>query len=105
MLLWATVKPFRVSLGRVEVWRGGSKPRRRNRAVLAVGAPLAAPTPSPHPAHRTGRAHFAHPALGERFTRSPTESCRSAREAGPSQAPRAGSRRDTVAPRTPVVGA
>ena len=40
---------------------------------------VAAPTPSPHPAHRTGRAHFAHPALGERFTPSPTESCRSAR--------------------------
>ena len=32
----------------------------------------------PVPAHRTGQAHFAHPALGERFTRSPTESCLSA---------------------------
>jgi hypothetical protein len=28
--------------------------------------------PFPHPAHRTGRADFPHPALGERFTRSPT---------------------------------
>ena len=29
----------------------------------------------PVPAHRTGQAHLAHPALGERFTVSPTESC------------------------------
>ena len=29
----------------------------------------------PVPAHRTGQAHLAHPALGERFTISPTESC------------------------------
>jgi hypothetical protein len=32
----------------------------------------------PLPAHRTGQAHFAHPALGERFTVSPTESYSSA---------------------------
>jgi hypothetical protein len=31
-------------------------PRRRNRAVRAVGVPIASPTPFPHPAHRTGRA-------------------------------------------------
>ena len=29
----------------------------------------------PVPAHRTGQAHLAHPALGEKFTVSPTESC------------------------------
>jgi hypothetical protein len=29
----------------------------------------------PVPAHRTGQARLAHPALGERFTVSPTESC------------------------------
>jgi hypothetical protein len=29
----------------------------------------------PVPAHRTGQAHLAHPALGERFTVLPTESC------------------------------
>jgi hypothetical protein len=28
--------------------------------------------PFPHPAHRTGWADFPLPALGERFTRSPT---------------------------------
>ena len=31
--------------------------------------------PSSHPAHRTGRACFRHPALGESFTRSPTGNC------------------------------
>jgi len=30
------------------------------------------------PAHRIGQALFAHPALGESFTRSPTEDCSSA---------------------------
>jgi hypothetical protein len=29
----------------------------------------------PVPAHRTGQARLAHPALGESFTISPTESC------------------------------
>ena len=29
----------------------------------------------PVPAHRTGQARFAHPALGESVTVSPTESC------------------------------
>src|SRR5580658_332084 len=31
--------------------------------------------PFSHPAHRTGQAHLAHPALGERLTVLPTESC------------------------------
>ena len=44
----------------------------------------------PVPAHRTGQAHVAHPALGERFTRSPTESCLSASPAGRGQFCRAG---------------
>src|SRR6266404_5642885 len=34
--------------------------------------------PFPHPAHRTGRADFPHPALGEKFTMSPTGNCSSA---------------------------
>jgi hypothetical protein len=34
--------------------------------------------PSSHPAHRTGRACFRHPALGERVTMSPTGNCASA---------------------------
>ena len=33
-----------------------------------------AEAPSPLPAHRTGRAGFPHPALGQELTLSPTES-------------------------------
>src|SRR5215472_4896870 len=58
-------------VGRVEVRRGGAKPRRGDRAILAVGASEAAPTPFPHPAHQTGRACFRHPAF--RWT-SPVDS-------------------------------
>jgi hypothetical protein len=35
--------------------------------------------PFPVPAHRIGQARFAHPALGERFTLSPSERCESVR--------------------------
>src|SRR3954470_791754 len=47
-------------------------------ALSSAGASLADHAPFPHPAHRTGQAHFAHPAPGERLTRSHTESCGSA---------------------------
>jgi ferredoxin len=59
--------------GRVEMWRGSVSP----------GSTVAAPfvwrclnclnmTPFPHPAHRTGRADFPHPALGQVIMPSPT---------------------------------
>ena len=53
-------------IGRVEMWRGGS------RFGLSVSAPFVwrCPTslaiaPFPHPAHRTGQADLPHPALGQ----------------------------------------
>ena len=50
---------------------------KRKRYISSVRgeASLAHHAPFPHPADRTGQAHFAHPALGERLTRSHTESC------------------------------
>ncbi len=55
------------------MWRGGG------RIGLSVSAPFVwrclnsrAMTPFPHPAHRTGRADFPHPALGQDLTPSPT---------------------------------
>jgi hypothetical protein len=52
------------------------------RRGLFVGRPFRLPVPHEphpapfsHPAHRTGQADLPHPALGERLTRSPTESC------------------------------
>ena len=57
--------------GRVEVWRGGVRPS------MSVPAPFvwrclsgSAVAPFPHPAHRTGRADFPHPALGQDLTPS-----------------------------------
>ena len=56
---------------RVEVWRGDV------RLSMSVSAPFvwrclsgSAVAPFPHPAHRTGRADFPHPALGQDVTRS-----------------------------------
>ncbi len=64
---------YRGTIGRVGMWRGG------DRIGLSVSASLVwrclnsrAITPFPHPAHRTGRADFPHPALGQDFTPSPT---------------------------------
>ena len=55
--------------GRVEMWRGGC------RSDISVPAPFvwrclngSTVTPFPHPAHRTGRADFPHPALGQDLT-------------------------------------
>jgi len=52
--------------GRVEEWRGGVQGRRRpGRAAPFVAALAEKPiAPFPLPAHRTGRDHLGHPALG-----------------------------------------
>ncbi len=58
------------------MWRGSS------RFGLSVAASFVwrclnnfALTPFPHPPHRTGRADFPHPALGQDLTLSPTTRC------------------------------
>ena len=58
-------------VGKVEMWRGDV------RLSMSVPAPFvwrclrgSAVAPFPHPAHRTGRADFPHPALGQDFTPS-----------------------------------
>ena len=55
--------------GRVEMWRGFF------RSDISVSAPFvwrclsgSTVAPFPHPAHRTGRADFPHPALGQDLT-------------------------------------
>ena len=65
-----------VAVGRVDMWRGSG------RLGLSVAARFLwrcprnlAVIPSPHPAHRTGRADFPHPALGQDFTPTPTPRC------------------------------
>src|SRR5215510_2930621 len=67
-------------IGRVEMWRGGS------RFGLSVAAPFVWRCPStltvapfPHPARRTGHADRPHPALGQDFTPSHTPGCAAAR--------------------------
>jgi len=49
--------------------------RWHSKALLSQGAPQSGFGMAlfPAPAHRTGQARLAHPALGERFTISPTE--------------------------------
>ena len=59
--------------GRVETWRGGLGSAYPLPALSSAGASLAGHAPFPRPAHRTGRADFPHPALGEGFMLSPTE--------------------------------
>ena len=65
---WAALTRYlddgQVPIGRVEMWRGGRRFR------LSVSTPFVrwcpssvALAPFPHPAHRTGRADFPHPAL------------------------------------------
>ena len=74
-------------VGRVERWRGGVGfgiiPCRGFPVRVSIAACHA---PFPPPAHRTGRADFPHPALGQGFTLSPTESCAFAAEAEPAPA-------------------
>src|SRR5215471_6085389 len=66
--------------GRVEMWRGCGRPN------ISVAAPFvwrrltgSAVAPFPYLAHRTGRADFPHPALGQDITPSPTARCAHAR--------------------------
>jgi hypothetical protein len=54
--------------------------------------------PFPLPAHRTGRADFRHPALGQELTRSPTEGPWFERSSGPVLARGVGSYRGAVIP-------
>jgi len=52
--------------------------------------------PVPLPAHRTGRAVFRHPALGQELTLSPTGRSSDGRANEPGPARRAGTDRGTV---------
>ena len=57
----------------VEMWRGGVGAAYLCPALSSAGASLASPCFRFHiPHHRTGWADFPLPALGERFTMSPT---------------------------------
>jgi hypothetical protein len=58
-----------------------------------------AEAPFPLPAHRTGRAVFRHPALGQELMLSPTESSWGGRSSRPGPARRAGTDRGTVTSR------
>src|SRR3979490_1743693 len=84
---------------RVEMWRGGG---RLNISVAASfvwrclsGSALA---PFPHPAHRTGRADFPPPALGQDFTPSPTARRAQAGTGVRAGSARKGARVDTLRP-------
>src|SRR5712671_891029 len=88
-----------VGHGRVEMWRGGC---RLNISVAASfvwrclsGSALA---PFPHPAHRTGRADFPPPALGQDFTPSPTARRAQAGTGVRAGSARKGARVDTLRP-------
>jgi len=77
---------------RVERWRGCLG------GGLSVCRPFRLPVPHephlapfPSPAHRTGRAVFPHPALGEGLTRSPTQSSLTSRSVAPVPTGHAGS--------------
>jgi len=90
---------YRSVLGRVEMWRGGS------RYGLSVAAPFVwrclnnqAVTPFPHPAHRTGLADLPHPALGQDTTPSPTTGCALVRSGVRDRSTRKGARVDTSRP-------
>src|SRR5207253_10093714 len=86
-------------IGRVGMWRGGS------RFGLSVAAPFVwrcpsnlAVAPFPHPAHRTGRADLPHPALGQDFTPSPTTRRAQAWSAVRDRSARRGARVDRAHP-------
>src|SRR3954469_10710631 len=57
-----------------------------------------ADAPFPLPAHRTGRAVFRHPALGQELMLSPTGSSWGDRSSGPGPARRAGTGQGAVTP-------
>jgi len=88
--------------GRVEMWRSGCRPN------ISVAAPfvwrcLTGSTVAlfPHPAHRTGRADFPHPALGQDVTPSPTARCTHARSGVRDRNARRGARVDMSRPCVP----
>jgi hypothetical protein len=69
----------RLQSGGVEVWRGGLGSAYRFPTLSSAGASLAEPCFRFHtPLIEPGQAQLTHPALGERLTVSPTESCWSA---------------------------
>src|ERR1700756_4681661 len=87
------------AIGRVEMWRGGG------RLSISVAAPFvwrcltgSTVAPFPHPAHRTGRADFPHPGLGQDITPSPTARCTHARSGVRDRIARRGARVDTSRP-------
>ena len=91
---------MRASLrGRVEMWRGDCRPN------ISVAAPFvwrcltgSTVAPFPHPAHRTGRADFPHPALGQDLTPSPTARCAHAQSGVRDRNARRGARVDKSRP-------
>jgi hypothetical protein len=72
------------------------KPGRRGRQGVESRSGAVAFAPFPLSAHRTGRADFRHPALGQELTLSPTESSWFERPSGPVPARRAGTDREVV---------
>ena len=85
--------------GGVEMWRGGG------RLSISGSAPFvwrcltgSAMAPFPHPAHRTGRVDFPHPALGQDLTPSPTARCTRARSGVRDRNARRGARVDKSRP-------
>ena len=81
------------TIGRVETWRGGGGIGEWPLAGgfrLDAGASVRSIAPSPRPAHRTGRAVFPHPALGQDFMRSHADSYAEAKEVAPDRDARSG---------------
>src|SRR6266581_345228 len=77
---------------------------RDNWAIFSGGSfPARTPTSIAATAYRTGQAQLTHPALGERFTLSPTESWRSARSGEPSQTSDAGPSGETACSPRPAL--
>jgi hypothetical protein len=68
----------------------------RNNIIVESRSGAVANAPFPLPAHRTGRAVFRHPALGQDVTLSPTGRSSEGRSSGPGPARRAGTDRGTV---------
>src|SRR5689334_8632976 len=73
-----------------------TRARKQGRVESRSGA--VADAPFPLPAHRTGRADFRHPALGQELTLSPTEDSWFEQVSGPVPAHRAGTCRGAVIP-------
>ena len=82
---------FSAKSGRVETWRGGDRIGESLFPHVVRGASFQAIAPSPRPAHRTGRADFPHPALGQGIMLSPTGSGAQATAGAPGRGARPGS--------------